>query len=102
LPISSELVGEIKDFYPDIEVTIVNRGPLPVNDTYPASFRQRLVDEMRARGIKVILEDEVDNLSPAVLDGSDPVTPGRKIKTKKGVEIAADLIVSSHPPICTL
>lgn len=41
----------------------------------------------------MILHDTVE-LPQSVLDGTDPVTPGRKVTTAKGVTVPAELIVS--------
>lgn len=88
----SELVGEIRDFIPSAKVTVVQKDCLPLNATYPDALRRRIASEIEARGTRLILNDSV-TLSQSVLDGTDPVTPGRKITTAGGVTIPADLIV---------
>lgn len=90
--VGAELTGEIRDFVPSAELTVIQKDRLPLNATYPDAMRQRVASEIEARGTRVILNDTVE-LSQAVLDGTDPVTPGRKITTAKGVTVPADLIV---------
>jgi NADH dehydrogenase FAD-containing subunit len=105
--VGTELTGEIRDFIPSAEVTAVNRDELPLNSTYPAVFRRQVLQGMTSRGVTYIGGDTVTSLSAEILDGTDPVTPGRTITTNKGVKIAAELIVSGltvrHPglPILT-
>jgi hypothetical protein len=89
-----ELAGEIRDFHPSAELTVVQKDRLPLNATYPDALRQRIATELNARGVRVILDDTVQ-LSQAVLDGTDSVTPGRKITTARGTTIPAEFIVRS-------
>lgn len=89
--VGTELAGEIKDFYPDLEVSVVHRDTHSLNSTYPAAFRQRVDAGLRGDGVKLILGDEVE-LSATALDTIDYV-PGRQITTKKGVKLNAELIV---------
>lgn len=80
----SEYAGELKDFYPSTKVTIVHSGPMLLNDTYPDKFRLRAERAVRARGVDVICEDRVDDLTPP--------SEG-KIMTRKGKVVECDLIV---------
>jgi apoptosis-inducing factor 2 len=93
--VGTELAGEIRDFIPSAELTVVNRDALPLNSTYPDVFRRRVLQGLTSRGIKYIGGDAVTSLSADILNGTDPVTPGRTITTDKGVEVAAELIVSA-------
>ena len=92
--VGSELAGEIRDFIPSAHVTVINRDPLPLNDTYPPTFRQRVAGGMTSRGVTFIGGDSV-SLSTDILNGAVEVSPGRTITTDKGVKVEAELIVSS-------
>jgi NADH dehydrogenase FAD-containing subunit len=92
--VGSELAGEIRDFHPSAELTVVQKDRLPLNATYPDALRQRIATELNARSVRVILDDTVQ-LSQAVLDGTDSVTPGRKITTARGTTIPAEFIVAT-------
>ncbi|KAJ6580717.1 FAD/NAD(P)-binding domain-containing protein [Mycena capillaripes] len=84
-----EYAGEIKDIWPEKEVTIIHGGNSIMNATYPARFREGLERGLRARGVNIILEDYVDGIPPP-----GPVT----IRTRKGQEIDADLVISTRGP----
>jgi apoptosis-inducing factor 2 len=60
-----------------------------LNKVYPDSFRQRFVTEFDSRGVKVILNDYVDDIPP---DGSAP----NGITTRLGKHLDADLVVSTR------
>jgi len=92
--VGSELTGEIRDFHPSANVTVVNREPLPLNSTYPDAFRRKVLQGLTSRGVKYIGRDSISSLSSDILDGTDAVSPGRTITTDRGVKVAADLIVS--------
>jgi hypothetical protein len=49
----TEIAGELKDYYPEKKVTIVQGSESLLNPSYPASFRHRLDRDMKARGIEV-------------------------------------------------
>jgi NADH dehydrogenase FAD-containing subunit len=89
----TELAGEVREFHPSVELTLVQKNSLLLNSTYPDAFRRRVEDGLTTRGIKVITGDTVENLSADILNGVDPVTSGRKITTAKGVTVPAELIV---------
>jgi len=91
--VGSELAGELRDFAPGAQVTVVQRGRLLLNSTYPDSFRQRIARGLEDRGVRVLTGESILNLSRAILDGTEGVIPGRKIKTANGVTLLADLIV---------
>lgn len=57
-----------------------------LNAAYSEKYRRRVESEFRARGVEVILEDRVDDLTPP--------TEG-KITTRKGKIIECDLMVRS-------
>ncbi|KAK7031196.1 hypothetical protein VNI00_013612 [Paramarasmius palmivorus] len=80
-----ELAGEIKDIWPDKEITVLHRRQLLLNDTYPEKFRKAIQEQVEGRGIKVIVDDSVDNVTPGV--------SGAPITTLKGKRLQPDLIV---------
>ncbi|KAI0045202.1 FAD/NAD-P-binding domain-containing protein [Auriscalpium vulgare] len=81
--VGQEFAGEIKDFYPDTKVTIVHSEPLLLNATYPDKFRIRLANDLRARGVELVLGDVVD----------DPEIKSGKVATRGGKQIETDLVV---------
>ncbi|KAJ7209384.1 FAD/NAD(P)-binding domain-containing protein [Mycena haematopus] len=90
--VGCELAGELKDIWPEKDVTIVHAKPLLFNDTYPTKFRGAMAKGLTARGIKLHLDDVVEN---PVLTGCTVVV------TRTGLSLSADLILrttgASHP-----
>ncbi|KAJ7897039.1 FAD/NAD(P)-binding domain-containing protein [Mycena olivaceomarginata] len=84
-----EYAGEIKDEWPDKEVTIVHGDSILLNSAYPARYRNGLQKSIRARGVNIVLDDFVDEI---------PAPGPASIKTRKGVVIEADLVVSTRGP----
>jgi apoptosis-inducing factor 2 len=82
----AETVGEIKDVYPDKQVTLVHSQSQLLSDGYPQKFRRLIENKVRERGANVILGDYVDNLPE--LGRTEDITT-RRGQTIKG----ADLIV---------
>ncbi|KAI0031308.1 hypothetical protein K488DRAFT_52382 [Vararia minispora EC-137] len=85
-PVNIEIAGELKEYFPEKTVTIVQSRALPFNDVYKDNFRRRVLAEARAADINFVLEDHLDVREPK--DGL--------VRTRKGVELRADLIVTSH------
>jgi hypothetical protein len=101
--IYSELAGEIKDIWPvrtdvlhvipakstpqEKEVTIVHGQRLLFNDAYPDRFRKSAAGHYTARGIKLLLDEIVEDV-PAE---AGPAT----VLTRDGHKLTADLVVSS-------
>ncbi|KAJ6504426.1 FAD/NAD(P)-binding domain-containing protein [Mycena vulgaris] len=84
-----EFAGEIKDVWPKKEVTIVHGDDALVNSTYSSGFRKGLEKSLRARGVKVILADYIDEIPP----------PGSvTLKTRKGTVIEADFVIATRGP----
>ena len=101
-----ELAGEIRDIWPVSSLAFVFRGacldhgfqrkPITIvqgdsallNATYPDKFRSRVEEGARARGIELILSDYIDTFEVA------PISNGTGVKTRRGAEIEADLVVS--------
>ncbi|PFH49805.1 hypothetical protein AMATHDRAFT_146753 [Amanita thiersii Skay4041] len=86
--IGIELAGEIKDAWPTKNVTIVHGNGALLNKSYPDKFRKRAEQRVRAHDVHLVLDDFVDTFEP---------TNGI-IKTRKGVELRADLVVSARGP----
>jgi len=84
-----EYAGEIKDEWPDKEVTIVHGDSTLLNSAYPDRYRKGLEKSIRARGVKIVLDDFVDEI---------PAPGPASIKTRKGAVIDADLVVSTRGP----
>jgi len=84
-----EYAGEIKDEWPDKEVTIVHGDSTLLNSAYPTGFRKGLEKSIRARGVKIVLDDFVDEI---------PASGPASIKTRKGEVIHADLVVPTRGP----
>ncbi|KIY63390.1 FAD/NAD(P)-binding domain-containing protein [Cylindrobasidium torrendii FP15055 ss-10] len=79
-----ELAAEIKDIWPEKEVTIVHSSDMLLNDAYSDNFRNRAADALKAFGIKLVLGDRINGELPK---GATSVT------TAKGEQLAADLVV---------
>ena len=72
------------------QITIVQGDSSLLNATYPDKYRQRVEKGIRARGVDIILNDYIDTFDV----GS--ITKGTGVKTRKGVEVEADLVVSRN------
>ncbi|KAJ3901052.1 hypothetical protein F5879DRAFT_885980 [Lentinula edodes] len=81
-----ELAGEIKDIWPRKSVTVLNRGAQLLNDTYSSKLRHGLRRQLVKRGVKVILDDYIEEL-PA--ESSGPV----QIRTAHGKSLEPDLVL---------
>ncbi|KAK7036011.1 apoptosis-inducing factor [Favolaschia claudopus] len=83
--IGCELAGELKDIWPEREITLVHAERLLLNDTYTDRYRRRVADQLVARGIKIhlgdLVEDIPDHTGPAV------------VLTKGGLKLSTDLVV---------
>jgi NADH dehydrogenase FAD-containing subunit len=84
-----EYAGEIKDEWPDKDVTIVHGDSSLLNPAYPARFRKGMEKSVRARGVKIILDDFVDEI---------PAPGPASIKTRKGELLDADFVVPTRGP----
>ncbi|KAF9527239.1 hypothetical protein CPB83DRAFT_856608 [Crepidotus variabilis] len=78
-----ELAGEIKDIYPNTNVTIVHTQLLPLNDTYTDSWRKLAKKGAEKRGINLVLGDAVEDFE--IQNG--------KVTTRNGKSITTDLVV---------
>ncbi|XP_038051097.1 ferroptosis suppressor protein 1-like [Patiria miniata] len=84
-----ELAGEIATDFSDNQVTIVHSRDYLVEGDLAPKFRKGLVDQLRAKGVKLVLGEKVSNLSDLPRDGSSRCT----VKTDKGTEIEADVVL---------
>ncbi|KAF8507661.1 FAD/NAD(P)-binding domain-containing protein [Gautieria morchelliformis] len=82
-----ELAGEIKDMWPKKKVTIVHNSSQLLNGAYPAKYRGAVEKAVRARGIEILLDDEISS----VPEDGNPVDG--KVSTKKGKVLTADYVV---------
>ncbi|TFK64763.1 FAD/NAD(P)-binding domain-containing protein [Pluteus cervinus] len=78
-----ELAGEIKDYWPDKSVTIVNGQNLLFTDVYPDKWRKAVADQLKQINVELVLEDHIDNAE--IHDG--------QVETRKGKKISTDLVV---------
>ncbi|TFK33092.1 FAD/NAD(P)-binding domain-containing protein [Crucibulum laeve] len=82
-----EHAGEIKETWPDKNVTIVHSQKHLLNDTYPQSWREDVQRRIELRGVDVILSDYIDSLE---------LKEGGKLTTRGGKVLKADLIVPTR------
>ncbi|KAJ6608284.1 FAD/NAD-P-binding domain-containing protein [Mycena sp. CBHHK59/15] len=91
--VGCELAGEIKDIWPDKEVTLVHGQRLLFSDVYPDKFRTGTAKMLERRGVKIVMNEFVEDI-PA------KTGPG-EVMTKGGLKLSADLIVKTvgarHP-----
>ncbi|VDB91689.1 unnamed protein product [Peniophora sp. CBMAI 1063] len=85
-PTSVELAGEIKEYFPEKQTTIVQSRSLPFNNVYRDNFRRRILKECETSGIKFVFNDYLDEAVPK--DGY--------VTTRKGETVRADLVMTSH------
>ncbi|KAJ7611148.1 FAD/NAD(P)-binding domain-containing protein [Mycena rosella] len=90
--VGAELAGELKDIWPGKEVTIVHGQRLLFNDTYPDKFRLSAARGLADRGVRIYLNDVLENV---------PAHAGpAAVTTREGLDLKADLIVptgATHP-----
>ncbi|KAJ7438338.1 hypothetical protein FB451DRAFT_1152111 [Mycena latifolia] len=88
--IGCELAGELKDIWPEKEVSIVHGQRLLLNDTYPDKFRTAVAGGLTERGIKLHLNEFAENVPTEAGPGT--------VLTRGGRELSADLIVKTTGP----
>ncbi|KAF8707872.1 Pyridine nucleotide-disulfide oxidoreductase, partial [Rhizoctonia solani] len=81
-----EYAGELAHYYPDKKVSLVHALPKLTNDTYPAKFRDALLEGVTKLGIQVILGDRL-------LAQNNP--KDGYVTTNKGVRLRADLVINA-------
>lgn len=87
--LATEYAGELRDFYPSTKVTIVHNGSMLLSDAYPEKYRRRVERDARARGVEIVLDDRIDDLTPS-REGT--------VTTRKGRLLQGDLVVCLLPP----
>ncbi|KAG5643925.1 hypothetical protein DXG03_009333 [Asterophora parasitica] len=87
--IGIELAGEIKDQWPNKKVTIVHGDKLLLNAAYPDKARKYAAENVRARGVELVLDDYVDFAETAVVEG---------VTTRSGKKLSADLVIQTRGP----
>jgi NADH dehydrogenase FAD-containing subunit len=85
--LGSEYAGELVNYYPNTKVSLVHSLPELTNDTYPAKFRNSLLDALKKLGVQVVLGDRLPTQS---------VPKDGYITTEKGARLQADLVVSGR------
>jgi NADH dehydrogenase FAD-containing subunit len=87
-PVGVEMVGELKHFYPEKNVTLVHNGPSLVsnpNSMANPKFQKRMLDIVQKSGAHVILDDSVDR---TLFKGDEWIVEGPlTINTSKGVSL---------------
>ncbi|KAI0308135.1 FAD/NAD-P-binding domain-containing protein [Multifurca ochricompacta] len=81
-----EFAGEIRDFHPKTDVTLVHPRTQLLNEAYPDKFRKRVHDDIAFRGVGVVWNDYIDNL--ASVNGS--------VTTRSGHTIQGDLVLPCY------
>lgn len=84
--IGIELATEIKDRYPEKDVTLVHGQDLPMNDFYPQKWRKVLHDRIRKLQIKTIYNDGIDELKVEY----------NAVTTRNGETLLTDLLVPAR------
>ncbi|KAG8741142.1 hypothetical protein FRC12_015758 [Ceratobasidium sp. 428] len=79
-----EYAGELRHYFPEKKVTVIHGGRELMNKSYPAKFRQSILDATQKLGVEVVLGDKV---SPKV------VPEGGYVTTDNGARIRADIVV---------
>ena len=90
LVVGCELSGEIKHYYPDKAVTLVNSRThlLPNNDVSNAT-RKRLESKLSSLGIQLIMNDKIQRL------GNENIIGAQEIQTEQGRLLTPDLLFFS-------
>jgi NADH dehydrogenase FAD-containing subunit len=85
---ATEIAGELKDAYPNKNVTIVQGPDAIMNPTYNAKFRKTVAKGLTSRGVNIIYNDYIDNINS---DGS-----AAGVVTRNNRRIDADLVVPTR------
>ncbi|KAG9225181.1 hypothetical protein CCMSSC00406_0007408 [Pleurotus cornucopiae] len=85
--VAIELAGEIKDIYPNKNVTVVQGGGHLLNDVYPLRFRTFAEQGLVKRDIKLVLNDYLDDI---------PTDGFTSVKTRSGTTIKADVVFNTR------
>ncbi|KAF9051854.1 hypothetical protein BJ165DRAFT_1401308 [Panaeolus papilionaceus] len=80
-----EVSGEIKEFWPQKNVTIVHGSTSLINSSYPQKFRDKVTRRVADLGVNLVLDDYLDTTE----------TQG-EVTTRKGRKLVADLVVQTR------
>ncbi|KXN81876.1 Apoptosis-inducing factor 2 [Leucoagaricus sp. SymC.cos] len=83
-----ETAGELKDIYPDKNVTIVHADRLPLNDIYPDRFRSLVEHRLQTRGVQFTFDDAII--------GNPTISEKSSLKTRNGTTLKCDLLVPAR------
>ncbi|KAB5593020.1 Apoptosis-inducing factor 2 [Ceratobasidium theobromae] len=81
-----EYAGELAYYHPKAKVTIVHGLTALMNDTYPAKFRNSLLDGVKNLGVDVILGDKIS---------TSAVPEGGYLTSERGQRVRADLVINA-------
>ncbi|KAG9074073.1 hypothetical protein FRC06_010963, partial [Ceratobasidium sp. 370] len=81
-----EYAGELHHYFPEKKVTVIHGGKELMNKTYPAKFRQSILDATRKLGIDVVLGDKISQ---------NAVPEGGYVTTERGKRTRADMVVAA-------
>ncbi|XP_022107055.1 apoptosis-inducing factor 2-like [Acanthaster planci] len=84
-----EMAGEITTDFSDKQVTLIHSRDYLVEGDFSPKFRRGAEEQLRAKGVKLVLGEKVTNLADLPTDGSSRCT----VKTDKGTEVEADLVL---------
>ncbi|KAL1919747.1 uncharacterized protein VTP21DRAFT_1678 [Calcarisporiella thermophila] len=96
-----EIAAEIKEEFPEKHVTLVHSRELPIVGPFIKEFRTRVVEELEAAGVEVILGERVvsekiqDEASSADGTVEKTIDPSPKITNKSATATAVELTTSS-------
>jgi hypothetical protein len=94
-PVAGKLLADLPSRIPFIsffaftqekKVTIVHGNSQLLNDTYPDKFRRAAEKSVTSRGVKLVLDDYVDQEFPV----------NGLVTTRRGTTLSADLVVSPY------
>lgn len=97
-PVGIETAGEIATDYPTKSVTLIHSGsalmPGPTSD----KFKSKVLTALRKKGVEVVLGERVEGLEGLFPDPVEKGWAGNgrdivKVKTDKGREVGADVVV---------
>ncbi|KAI0088426.1 FAD/NAD-P-binding domain-containing protein [Irpex rosettiformis] len=79
-----ETVGEIRDAYPDVKVTLVHSDSQLLSAMYPDKFRRSIEDKVRSRDIDIVFGDYIDEFPES---GQTVDITTRRGQSIKGVDL---------------
>jgi apoptosis-inducing factor 2 len=78
---------------PKIEIKMIQASRLPLNDHYPDSFRQKVLDLLKSRNIEVLLNEKAD---------LDAISGTGRVNLRSGKTLTADVVVLPKLILCSL